>query len=334
MRKFDSFSLLVAIVSSLFFFILGVGLTAFTAVESVIGDVATWVAAVGTVGSLIYLARDNVARKSEYKSEVALNSYRSAIDALNVKLQDSSVQTDAKWLFISSAYYELASYLQDITVDSHIEIAKISYSSLIPNLVLYYHHLEVHDFIDMPKDTVQRYPLPLNNRSISVSAEILITSWLRYVAGNNRFFKDVGFQSYEHSAVLEKKYALLLLAMLDVKDGFPRRVEQLSEFFNQLNRELIVTQFTFSRMALDEYSALVSHVLLCDTLNAKAYYYSATKSAPRPYLRVYGPENAWVIIGNTVIRYPTPCLEPKAYKSVLHSGSKIPANLGGFKIFY
>ncbi|MEF1254532.1 hypothetical protein [Vibrio sp. M260112] len=69
MRKFDSFSLIVVIVCSLFFFILGVGLTAFTALESVVGDVATWVAAVGTVLTLGFAIRQNRILREEQKQE-------------------------------------------------------------------------------------------------------------------------------------------------------------------------------------------------------------------------------------------------------------------------
>ena len=67
MRKFDSFSLLVAIICSLFFFILGVGLTASTSFESSIGDLATWVASIGTVSTLGFAIRQNRILREEQK---------------------------------------------------------------------------------------------------------------------------------------------------------------------------------------------------------------------------------------------------------------------------
>jgi len=68
-RKIDSFSLLVVIVCSLFFFIFGVGLTAFTTLQSAIGDVATWVAAVGTVATLGFAIKQNRILREEQKKE-------------------------------------------------------------------------------------------------------------------------------------------------------------------------------------------------------------------------------------------------------------------------
>jgi hypothetical protein len=69
LKQINSFTVLVATISSLTFFILGAGFAAFTEFDSTFGDMATWIAAIGTVSTLAFAIRQNQQLRIEQKKE-------------------------------------------------------------------------------------------------------------------------------------------------------------------------------------------------------------------------------------------------------------------------
>ena len=284
-----------------------------------VGAIATVFAAIGTVGSLMFLIRDNREKRIVAHSKDALDSYRSS---------NISTATDSKRLVINTSYYELVAYLKEINEESHKDLAKIAFSSLKPHLDLFYANLDLHDFLMLSEDLELRYSLKNNNQSISSSAQILATTWLKYMAGKSNYYSDVGLESYEHTAVLKRELVLALIAMLCGKNGEMLDIATLERQLSPLKQYFRTEEWDISNSIFEEYSLLLAHILLCDTYRVRKYVITDTLSIPLPQLAVYGPEESWVVIKYHVIRYPKSMFNRNAYIAKHDSGNDLKISYG------
>jgi len=69
LKRIDYFTVLLAITPALIFFISAVDLSAFTEFDIELGDMATWIAAIGTVSTLFFAIRQNKQLRFEQKKE-------------------------------------------------------------------------------------------------------------------------------------------------------------------------------------------------------------------------------------------------------------------------
>lgn len=298
-----------------------------------VGAIASVFAAIGTVGSLMFLILDNRQKRIGEHSKDALDSYRSSIQNLISHLKNTDTTTDSKWLVISTTYYELMAYLKEINVESHKELTKIAFSSLKPHLDLFYANLDQHDFLTISEDLELRYSLKDNNQSISASAQILATTWLKYMAGKSQYYTDVGLESYEYTPVLKRELVLALIAMLCGKNGEMLDMVTLGRQLSFLKQNLRTEELDISHSIFDTYALLLAHILLCDTYRVKKSVITDTLSVPLPQLTVYGPEESWVVIKHNVIFYPKSIFNRNAYIVKHEKGDKMKIS-GGIRILH
>ncbi|MEJ6078110.1 hypothetical protein MT391_06120 [Vibrio sp. 1-Bac 57] len=269
-----------------------------------VGALATVFAAIGTVGTLAFIILDNKYKAKLALSKASLDEQKEIINGLVSVLKDRQLSTEEKWVVIENTYYRLnASYI-GILDEVHIKQAKSNYLSVIPYLESFYYKLEQHDFLPLPKGLKLQYPLTANNSDVTIAAEILASSWIKYVAGKTSFYEKNRFENYEVSSALEKNFALILIAFLCHKSHKPLDIDKLNKNFKQLYKHNYLKKWDISLEINRKYSALFAHLLLCETYSAKRYNYNGKKTIPIPSLHVYAPEKTWVKIGSLQVTYP------------------------------
>jgi uncharacterized membrane protein len=271
-----------------------------------VGAMAAAFAAIGTVGTLIYIISDSKYKARFELSKIAFDEYKESINAIISVLKDNQLSKNQKWLVIESTYYRILEIYSGITEVTHINRAKSNYHSLLPYLDNFYYHLDQHDFLALPQDLKLKYSLKQNNHSVSAASEILATSWIKHLAGKTDFYKITGWQSYENGNVLKKNFILVLIAFLCSKSATPLCIVKLRKDFDELRQENYLDQwdlFTYTEI-VEKYSLLFAHLLLCETYQAEKYCFNGKKSVPVPLLYVLEPNKSWIVVGNCTIAYP------------------------------
>ncbi len=354
----DPFHLLVLVMCSLAFFILGayvVGGIIATSVTladqpaSWVSAIATVMAAIGTVSTLIFLSYQHMLDKRSKDEEAttklsqeALNAHISAIDSLLGYLYNEALGKDRKFAFLKPTYLNLVALEKKITVQNHRDQAQAKFEELHVHLNIFYFELTAGDLFTVDNDETSNISLIPYGKTWSSSADILVKIWLKNVPPIFGTIKGRDFTKYGwQQQMIKDEYLYFLLALLlsssiELIDNksVTRCIAILGKSHETCRVEINEKWFL---KAVDDYPILTAHLFL------RSSGFVGVKTASKlnsyePKFTAYGPQNTWVCIdynggkANLTLNIP-PSLNDDKYFDRIEKGEKIP-NAGPIRMSF
>lgn len=250
-----------------------------------IGDFANVVVGLVAVTTLIFSILDRHRETIKHNSAIALESYVSSIDALIVKLLDPDVNTDTKFFLIDNCHKNLLRCQNSITEQEHKLFAQAKYETFRTHLQLTYHHLQVEDFLAVPKELKHEYNMSNWSTNWSACSYLLVSNWLKYVVPKYPFYQQNGFATYGNYLCTEERYICSMLSMLIAK---PLSIKPTSVLLDKFILFNTTCEFELLHCDLENtfenYPSLAAHLMLIRTCSA---YHSKHNNYPNLSIAVH-----------------------------------------------
>lgn len=343
----DPFHLLVLVLCSLAFFIFGAyvagGIIATSVTltdqpESWVSAIATVMAAIGTVSTLIFLSYQHILdrKKKEEEdaiklSQEALDSFIAAINSFIGYLTNNSLGKDRKFAFLSPTYLNLVAFEKKITIGNHRRQALAKFKELHVHLDIFYFDLTAEDFFTMDNEEANSISFSAHGRNWSSSVYALVIIWLKHVAPKFGTIANKNFTIYGWGQqMINEDFLYTLLAMLVSKDIQLVEIKSVVDCVRKLGQPS-----RQCRIAVDEkwfLSALNNYPLLLAHLFLRSSSFQAVKTSEQPLIfypkfQIYGPENIWLCIdeggakGNINLRVPPALIHSRLIERMEHSNT-------------
>lgn len=354
----DFCHLLVLVICALVFFIFGAYVAGGIIATSVtltdqpaswVGAIATVMAAIGTVSTLIFLSYQHMLDKSNKDEEAAtklsqeaLNAHISAVDSLIGYLSNEALGRDRKFAFLKPTYLNLVVLEKKITVQNHRDQAQAKFEELHVHLDIFYFDLTAGDFFTMDSEEANNISFSSHGRNWSSSVYALVIVWLKHVVPKFKTIKNKNFTIYGWGQkMISDDFLYALLTLLVSKDIQLVKEKSVIDCVRKLGQDS-----RQCRIEIDEkwfLSALKNYPLLLAHLFLRSSSFRAVKTSDHPLIfypkfQIYGPENIWLCIdeggakGNINLRVPLALTHSRLIKRV-ESSNTIP-NTGRMISYY
>lgn len=268
-----------------------------------IGDFSNIVIGLVAIVTLGFSILDRHRETIKHNSSIALDSYISSIDALIIKLSDPEVNTDIKFFLIDNCHKNLLLCQSSITEQEHKLFAQAKYETFRTHLQLAYHHLQVEDFLAVPKELRDEYNMSAWSTNWLACSYLLVSCWLKYVAPKCPFYQDSGFATYGNYLCTEERYICSMLSMLIAKPLSIKPTSALLDRFIQFNK---TCEFELHHCDLESvfenYPSLAAHLMLGHTCSA---YRSKNNNYPNLSIIVHDNDNkkVWFTFKGTNVQH-------------------------------
>lgn len=267
------------------------------------GDFANILVGLVAIATLGFSIWDRHRETIKHNSSIALESYVTSIDDLKIKLSDSEVDTDTRFFLIDNCHKNLLLCQNAITEQEHKLFAQAKYETFRTHLQLAYHHLQVEDFLTVPKELKEQYNLSYWSANWLACSYLLVSSWLKYVVPKSPFYQDHGIATYGNYLCTEERYICSMLSMLIAE---PLSIKPTSELLNRFFQFRRTCEFELLHCdlenAFENYPSLAAHLMLSHTCSAHS---SKNNSHPNLSIAVYdnGEKKVWFTFKGTNVQH-------------------------------
>ncbi|WP_373930835.1 hypothetical protein [Vibrio cyclitrophicus] len=220
--------LVISLFCSFLFGVFFTGFVSWTGIynkDSFLGDLAMWLSAIGTVGTLVFLSRQHIQNKNERKkdkqkekeykeSKIALDLYLSTIDTLIALISNVDENRTLVFAHFPTFCETLNKLVTDMTEDAHISSAEIKHQELIVNLQSLYFGLKVGDIFMTLDENVRRQSLSNASDSFESSSYELVNTWLENVVPHLPSENEPDLAYGFGKNFIKDKYLYSLMALL------------------------------------------------------------------------------------------------------------------------
>lgn len=186
--------------------------------DTLFGDLAMWLSAIGTLGTLFFLSNQhiqNMKKEKEYKeSKNALQLYLSNADMLIALISDAGVDRSRVIKVLFTTCDTLKNVAPKITQDIHLLSAETKHQELIVHLEIFYFNFKVGDIIETPDENVRHQSLSNASDSFADSSYQLVNTWLEHVVPHLKSDKKPDLSYGLGQNFIKDKYLYSLMALL------------------------------------------------------------------------------------------------------------------------